>query len=136
MQKWEPCAASRTSLIEKIIVSKYTTISYTLLYNKLEESFIYDMKLVSNNWVTNDYFSAVHEKIFIAFMISSLMYMLTTVRLGRLVTPNAQSLRYKQALFITSLISTVGLIIFFLKHRLLCHDLGKKLHFYSFSSKM
>lgn len=59
-------------------------------------------------------------------MISSLTYMLTAVRLGRLITPNAQSLQYKQALFMTSLISTIGLIIFFLKHRLLCHDLGKK----------
>lgn len=61
-------------------------------------------------------------------MISSLTYMLTEVRLGRLVTPNAQSLQYKQALFITSLVSTVGLIIFFLKHRLLCHDLGKRIY--------
>lgn len=52
---------------------------------------------------------------------------MTAVRLGRLVTPNAQSLQYKQALFVTSMISTVGLIIFFLKHRLLCHDLGKVL---------
>ncbi|KOC69281.1 Post-GPI attachment to proteins factor 2-like [Habropoda laboriosa] len=67
---------------------------------------------------------SVHEKIFIAFMISSLTYMLAAVRLGRLVTPNARSLQYKQALFITSLISTVGLIVFFLKHRLLCHDLA------------
>lgn len=59
-------------------------------------------------------------------MISSLTYMLTAVRLGRLITPNAQSLQYKQALFMMSLVSTIGLIIFFLKHRLLCHDLGKE----------
>lgn len=59
-------------------------------------------------------------------MISSLTYMLTAVRLGRLITPNAQSLQYKQVLFMTSLVSTIFLIIFFLKHRLLCHDLGKK----------
>lgn len=58
-------------------------------------------------------------------MISSLTYMLTAVKLGRLMTPNAQSLQYKQALFATSMASTIGLIIFFLKHRLLCHDLGK-----------
>lgn len=69
-----------------------------------------------------------HEKIFIMFMVSSLTYMLVAVKLGRLVTPNAQSLHYKQILFVTSLISTVGLIIFFLKHRLLCHDLGKSNH--------
>ncbi|KYN19965.1 Post-GPI attachment to proteins factor 2-like protein [Trachymyrmex cornetzi] len=68
--------------------------------------------------------SAVHEKIFIVFMISSLTYMLTAVRLGRLITPNAQSLQYKQVLFMTSLVSTIFLIIFFLKHRLLCHDLA------------
>lgn len=56
--------------------------------------------------------------------------MLAEVRLGRLVTPNALSLQYKQALFITSLVSTVGLIVFFLKHRLLCHDLGKKINIF------
>ncbi|KAK0183158.1 hypothetical protein PV327_001225 [Microctonus hyperodae] len=65
-----------------------------------------------------------HEKIFIIFMVSSLTYMLAAVKLGRLATPNAQSLYYKEILFATSLVSTVGLIIFFLKHRLLCHDLA------------
>jgi hypothetical protein len=78
--------------------------------------------------MTQTLFLAVHEKIFIVFMISSLTYMLTAVRLGRLITPNARSLQYKQALFMMSLVSTIGLIIFFLKHRLLCHDLGKELH--------
>lgn len=66
----------------------------------------------------------VHEKIFIVFMFSSLAYMLAAVRLGRLITPNAKSLQYKQALFVISIISTVGLVIFFLKHRLLCHDMA------------
>ncbi|CAL7949123.1 unnamed protein product [Xylocopa violacea] len=75
-------------------------------------------------YISNRENYSVHEKIFIAFMISSLTYMLTQVRLGRLITPNARSLQYKQALFVTSLVSTVGLIIFFLKHRLLCHDLA------------
>ncbi|CAD6227299.1 GSCOCG00006087001-RA-CDS [Cotesia congregata] len=65
-----------------------------------------------------------HEKIFIMFMVSSLTYMLAAVKLGRLLTPNAQSLHYKQILFTTSIVSTIGLIIFFLKHRLLCHDLA------------
>ncbi|CAK9796521.1 Post-GPI attachment to proteins factor 2-like [Anthophora plagiata] len=75
-------------------------------------------------YISNKENYPVHEKIFIAFMISSLTYMLAAVRLGRLVTPNARSLQYKQALFVTSLVSTVGLIVFFLKHRLLCHDLA------------
>lgn len=37
----------------------------------------------------------------------------------------AQSLYTKKILLITSLIATVGLVGFFLKHRLLCHDMGK-----------
>lgn len=36
-------------------------------------------------------------------------------------------LRVKKLLFITSLVSTVGLVGFFLKHRYLCHDMGKTL---------
>ncbi|XP_066582948.1 post-GPI attachment to proteins factor 2-like [Prorops nasuta] len=75
-------------------------------------------------YISNRENYAIHEKIFIVFMISSLTYMLTAVRLGHLITPNSESLRYKQALFITSIVSTVGLVIFFLKHRLLCHDLA------------
>lgn len=63
-------------------------------------------------------------------MVSSLTYMLAAVKLGRLLTPNAQSLHYKEILFTTSIVSTVGLIIFFLKHRLLCHDLGNYVFFY------
>lgn len=65
-----------------------------------------------------------HEKIFIMFMVSSLTYMLAAVKLSRLLTPSAKSLHYKEKLFATSLVSTIGLIIFFLKHRLLCHDLA------------
>ncbi|XP_076289395.1 post-GPI attachment to proteins factor 2-like isoform X2 [Lasioglossum baleicum] len=75
-------------------------------------------------YISNRENYAVHEKIFICFMISSLTYMLMAVRLSRLITPNAQSLQYKQALFVTSLVSTIGLVVFFLKHRLLCHDLA------------
>ncbi|XP_014209202.1 post-GPI attachment to proteins factor 2-like [Copidosoma floridanum] len=75
-------------------------------------------------YISNRENYAVHEKTFIVFMISSLFHMLVAVKLGRLVTPNAQSLQYKQVLFTTSIVSTVGLIIFFLKHRLLCHDLA------------
>ncbi|XP_043266782.1 post-GPI attachment to proteins factor 2-like [Venturia canescens] len=75
-------------------------------------------------YISNRENYSVHEKIFIIFMVSSLTYMLTAVKLGRLMTPNAPSLQYKQALFATSMASTIGLIIFFLKHRLLCHDLA------------
>ncbi|XP_029673453.1 post-GPI attachment to proteins factor 2-like [Formica exsecta] len=101
----------------KIMGSRLLNLCYWL--NIAEVAALCGVTYISNR---ENY--SVHEKIFIAFMISSLTYMLTAVRLGRLITPNAQSLQYKQALFMMSLVSTIGLIIFFLKHRLLCHDLA------------
>jgi len=79
---------------------------------------------------SNFLFSAVHEKIFITFMISSLSYMLTTLKVYKMVHPvmdeNQQySFKLKKSLFVTSILSTVGLFVFFLKHRFLCHDMGK-----------
>ncbi|XP_019696342.1 post-GPI attachment to proteins factor 2-like isoform X1 [Harpegnathos saltator] len=101
----------------KIMGSRLLNLCYWL--NIAEVAALSGVTYVSNR---ENY--SVHEKIFIVFMISSLMYMLTAVRLGRLITPKAQSLQYKQALLVMSLVSTIGLIIFFLKHRLLCHDLA------------
>lgn len=82
-----------------------------------------------NIWIV---VAAIHEKIFIVFMISSLTHMLASIKsiqlLRRIDRSNldiTHGLFMKQILFITSLISTTGLIIFFLKHRLLCHDMGK-----------
>ena len=64
-------------------------------------------------------------------MTTSLSYMLATLKLLKILqpdgpqTPNEESsLRYKQAFFALSIASTVGLILFFLKHRFLCQDLG------------
>lgn len=70
----------------------------------------------------------VHEKIFIIFMIGSLSYMLATIKVFKMLRPNMtrtekQSYVIKKCLFVTSMCSTVGLLIFFLKHRLLCHDM-------------
>lgn len=63
-------------------------------------------------------------------MVSSLVYMLTLIRLIRALRPDMtpkefNSYRIKKGLFAVSIVSTVGLIVFFLKHRLLCHDMGK-----------
>lgn len=76
------------------------------------------------------YFSAVHEKIFITFMVSSLCYMLTTIKVFNMLHPvmsdtEQYSYNIKKYLFATSIVSTVGLFVFFLKHRFLCHDMGK-----------
>jgi post-GPI attachment to proteins factor 2 len=35
-----------------------------------------------------------------------------------------RSVYYKKMFFALSIVSTIGLIVFFLKHRLLCHDLA------------
>lgn len=73
----------------------------------------------------------MHEKIFITFMITSLTYMLVSLRLLKILQPDGptneqerRSLRYKNMFFALSIVSTIGLIVFFLKHRLLCHDLA------------
>lgn len=75
--------------------------------------------------------AAIHEKIFITFMITSLTYMLVSLKLLKVLQPNGptneqerRSLRYKKSFFALSITSTIGLIVFFLKHRLLCHDLA------------
>lgn len=54
-----------------------------------------------------------------------------SLKLLRTLQPNGptneqekRSLRYKQMFFALSIASTIGLIVFFLKHRLLCHDLA------------
>jgi post-GPI attachment to proteins factor 2 len=74
---------------------------------------------------------AVHEKIFITFMFTSLTYMLVSLRLIKVLMPNGPtteqektSIYYKKMFFFMSIASTIGLIVFFLKHRLLCHDLA------------
>lgn len=74
---------------------------------------------------------AMHEKIFITFMVVSLIGMVVTLRLLKVLQPNGarneqeqRSLYYKRMFFALSIASTIGLIVFFLKHRLLCHDLA------------
>lgn len=64
-------------------------------------------------------------------MITSLTFQLLSLKLIRVLQPNGpanvqekRSLRYKQFFFALSISSTIGLIVFFLKHRLLCHDLA------------
>lgn len=65
-------------------------------------------------------------------MTVSLCHMLATIKLYQLLhtaetmTPQQEdSLKWKKRLFAVSIASTIGLILFFLKHRLLCHDMGK-----------
>lgn len=71
----------------------------------------------------------IHEKIFILFMFGSLTYMCVSIKVYKLVKPNMTetektSYFLKKCLFIVSILCTIGLLIFFLKHRLLCHEMA------------
>ncbi|KAK6626095.1 hypothetical protein RUM43_006399 [Polyplax serrata] len=71
----------------------------------------------------------IHEKIFITFMVSSLCYMLTSLKVYDLVhkrksEEESYSYNLKKLFFTSSIITTVGLFVFFVKHRLLCHDMA------------
>lgn len=73
----------------------------------------------------------LHEKLFIVFMVSSLFHMLACMKALKsigLTNGNKPSMQkelfYKQTLFWVSMLFTVGMILFFLKHRLLCHDMA------------
>lgn len=65
-------------------------------------------------------------------MMTSLCYMLSTIKLLKAIKPTGPatpieefSLKCKKMFFALSVAATIGLIIFFLKHRFLCHDMGE-----------
>ncbi|KAJ8968004.1 hypothetical protein NQ314_002538 [Rhamnusium bicolor] len=73
----------------------------------------------------------VHEKLFIIFMVSSLTHMLACIKGIKAVAQTRTDMSYvnqglyiKQTLLNISLISTIGLVSFFLEHRLLCHRMA------------
>ncbi|KAL7744205.1 hypothetical protein ACLKA6_009176 [Drosophila palustris] len=73
----------------------------------------------------------VHERIFITFMICSLCYMLATIKLNSILNARQTltehqrlSIKWKKILFVASILSTIGLLVFFAKHRFYCHDLA------------
>ncbi|CAH1971362.1 unnamed protein product [Acanthoscelides obtectus] len=73
----------------------------------------------------------VHEKLFITFMVSSLLHMIACIKGNKIVAKTRndmlcmrKALQLKQTLLNVSLISTIGLVVFFLEHRLLCHRMG------------
>lgn len=83
-------------------------------------------------YVSNRENYPIHEKIFVTFMICSLLHMLATIILQRYLHPDGipppgratTSLIWKKRLFILSILSTLGLMLFFMKHRFYCHDLA------------
>ncbi|KAG5892309.1 hypothetical protein JTB14_023489 [Gonioctena quinquepunctata] len=82
-------------------------------------------------YISNRENYAVHEKLFIIFMISSLTHMLACIKAMKAIMEMRKNtcdiqrkVGIKQALLVVSIWSTVGLIGFFLQHRLLCHRMA------------
>ena len=74
-------------------------------------------------------FAAIHEKIFIVFMVSAQVHMLIVLRLLKMADfgrerSEQRSYFFKRCLFYLSLLCTCGLLVFFVKHRVYCHDMG------------
>lgn len=69
-------------------------------------------------------------------MVCSLFHMLMTIKLNDIIHKDhtelsqlqRDSIKWKKILFALSIISTIGLLIFFAKHRFYCHDLGKDIN--------
>lgn len=89
-------------------------------------------------YISNRENYTLHEQVFIVFMVCSLCHMLIVIKLCQLMKneidvqrlphliliDEEKSIKYKKILFNISIISTVGLAVFFFKHRVYCHDLA------------
>ncbi|XP_065215907.1 post-GPI attachment to proteins factor 2-like [Planococcus citri] len=105
-------------------VFKRVFVSSCFWFNIVELSSLCGVTYISNR---ENY--PIHEKLFIVFMVCSLMFMLTMSLSYKMMHPTmtkVQNISYKVklSLLITSLLSTVTLILFFMKHRFYCHDLA------------
>ncbi|TDG39086.1 hypothetical protein AWZ03_014490, partial [Drosophila navojoa] len=118
--------AQLTRLAPSLVPKTSWLITLILVLNCIEIAALGGVTYISNR---ENY--PVHERIFITFMVCSLCYMLATIKLNGILnarqTLNAQqlqSIKWKKILFVTSILSTIGLLVFFAKHRFYCHDLA------------
>lgn len=147
------CAVSRTFPTEKTTVSVFIVLCavgflpffgwlllppfyHFLLFNAVTYSFMYGF--LSFCLFVRYTITALHEQVFIVFMVCSLCHMLIVIKLCQLLKneidvqrlphliliDEEKSLKFKKILFNISIISTVGLAVFFFKHRVYCHDLA------------
>ncbi|XP_017869009.1 PREDICTED: post-GPI attachment to proteins factor 2-like [Drosophila arizonae] len=118
--------AQLTRLAPSLVAKTSWLITLILVLNCIEIAALGGVTYISNR---ENY--PVHERIFITFMVCSLCYMLATIKLNSILnarqTLNAQqlqSIKWKKILFAASMLSTIGLLVFFAKHRFYCHDLA------------
>ncbi|XP_023162955.1 post-GPI attachment to proteins factor 2-like isoform X1 [Drosophila hydei] len=118
--------AQLARLAPSLVLKTSWLITLILVLNCIEIAALGGVTYISNR---ENY--PVHERIFITFMVCSLCYMLATIKLNGILnarkTLNArqlQSIKWKKILFVASILSTIGLLVFFAKHRFYCHDLA------------
>ncbi|KAH8421263.1 hypothetical protein KR009_007640 [Drosophila setifemur] len=116
LRKLDPARVPQTTML----------ITLILVLNCIEIAALGGVTYISNR---ENY--PVHERIFITFMICSLCYMLATIKLNGLLNSGQKlneqqqlSIKWKKILFAVSILSTIGLLVFFAKHRFYCHDLA------------
>ncbi|XP_026491508.1 post-GPI attachment to proteins factor 2-like [Vanessa tameamea] len=83
--------------------------------------------LTGVTYVSNRENYFIHEKIFIVFMIATLLHMLCRARVGCIGNDSVEPVRTNKIvwiLFFVAIAATLGLIFFFLRHRLLCRPLA------------
>ncbi|CAH1712258.1 post-GPI attachment to proteins factor 2-like [Aphis gossypii] len=114
------------SQMSKVVDKSTSYILINLCYwlNLIEIAAICGVTYISNR---ENY--PVHEKIFILFMLSSLLYMIVMIKTFNMMHKTMtehQRLSYniKKVLFAICITSTFTLIIYFIKHRFYCHDLA------------
>ncbi|EDV30086.1 uncharacterized protein Dana_GF16001 [Drosophila ananassae] len=116
LRRLAPAQVSQTNLL----------ITLILVLNCIEIAALGGVTYISNR---ENY--PVHERIFITFMVCSLCYMLATIKLNGILNSGQElseqqrlSIKWKKILFAVSILSTIGLLVFFAKHRFYCHDLA------------
>ncbi|XP_005100081.1 post-GPI attachment to proteins factor 2-like [Aplysia californica] len=89
-------------------------------------NFVENSCLVLVAYITNRENYPVHEKIFVVFMVTSLCYMLLNTiiykwtRGPEMSETENRSYWWKKAMFVSISAATIGLIFFFIQHRLFC----------------
>ncbi|KAI0221951.1 Post-GPI attachment to proteins factor 2-like [Lamellibrachia satsuma] len=112
----------QTNNVAEDNLPRYLTLTKVAFYLYLIENF----SLIGTAYIANVDNYPIHEKLFVAFMISSLFYQLITIMLFRwshpqpMTSEDAYSYKWKKRCFISILTFTAGLLFFFYRHRFHC----------------
>lgn len=116
------------TLVPRVEQNKRKNFIY-LVWLALCLSLVEQASLIGVTYVSNRENYPIHEKIFITFMVSSQVHMLVVLTLLSMAKfgreqSEQRSYFFKRLLFFLSLFCTCGLCIFFVKHRVYCHDMA------------